>query len=71
MRGAALVRGTLLGLMLSVVVGAAGVGHASAGQAAPPRFAVEEATIADLHRAIQDGRTTCTAVVQALSLIHI
>jgi len=31
---------------------------------APP-FLVEEATIADLHRAIQQGRTTCTAVVQA------
>ena len=28
-------------------------------------FQVEEATIDDLHRAIQDGRTTCTAVVRA------
>jgi len=26
---------------------------------------VEEATIRDVHRAIQDGRTTCTAIVQA------
>ena len=25
----------------------------------------EEATIADLHQAIREGRTTCTAVVQA------
>ncbi len=31
----------------------------------PSRFQVEEATIVELHRAIQDGRTTCQAVVQA------
>src|SRR5439155_23251933 len=28
-------------------------------------FRVEEATIADLHRAIQQGETTCKAIVQA------
>jgi amidase len=28
-------------------------------------FQVEEATIGDLHRAIQDGRTTCTDVIRA------
>ena len=27
-------------------------------------FRLEEATIADLHRAIRDGTTTCAAVVQ-------
>src|SRR5713101_2689782 len=27
-------------------------------------FRVEEATIADVHRAIQQGETTCTAIVQ-------
>jgi Asp-tRNA(Asn)/Glu-tRNA(Gln) amidotransferase A subunit family amidase len=36
---------------------------ASASRA--PAFHVEEATIADLHRAIQRGETTCQAVVQA------
>jgi amidase len=48
------------------------VGHAqrpsAPAAAAPaqsaPRFQVEEATIAELHRAIQEGRTTCQAVVQ-------
>src|SRR5436189_2773726 len=38
-------------------------------QASPTRsastFRVEEATIADLHRAIQQGETTCKAIVQA------
>jgi Asp-tRNA(Asn)/Glu-tRNA(Gln) amidotransferase A subunit family amidase len=33
--------------------------------AAAPPFAVEEASIAQLHEAIQQGRTTCTQVVQA------
>jgi len=31
----------------------------------PSPFTVEEATIDDLHRAIQDGRTTCEGVVRA------
>ena len=31
----------------------------------PSRFHVEEATIADLHRAIQQGETTCRAVVES------
>ena len=65
MRGAAFVRRARAGLPLTIVVTAAGVGEAGGGQAAQPRFAVEEATIADLHQAIRDGRTTCTAVVQA------
>jgi len=29
------------------------------------RFRVEEATIADIHRAIQEGRTTCKAIVES------
>src|SRR5258708_5975708 len=36
----------------------------SAEQSAPRPFRVEEATIADVHRAIQDGSTTCRAIVQ-------
>src|SRR5262245_37708427 len=38
---------------------------AAARAAAASSFHVEEATIADLHRAIQQGETTCKAVVQA------
>ena len=34
-------------------------------EAGAASFQVEEATIGDLHRAIQDGRTTCTAVIRA------
>lgn len=34
-------------------------------RAATQPFRVEEASIADLHRAIQQGRTTCSAVVRA------
>lgn len=33
--------------------------------AAPVRFQVEEATIADIHSAIKSGQTTCAGVVQA------
>ncbi len=36
----------------------------TAEQFAPRAFRVEEATIADVHRAIQDGSTTCRAIVQ-------
>ena len=36
----------------------------TAEQSAPRPFRVEEATIADVHRAIQDGSTTCRTVVQ-------
>lgn len=43
--------------------------NAPRGDAASPTqaggFRVEEATIGELHRAIQDGRTTCTAVIRA------
>src|SRR5262245_22535949 len=43
--------------------------HQQPGRApAPARaatFNVEEATIADVHRAIQQGATTCKAIVQA------
>ena len=45
----------------STVLLAAGVAAAQG----PSPFTVEEATIDDLHRAIQDGRTTCARVVRA------
>jgi len=34
-------------------------------QSQTSRFQIEEATIADVHRAIQEGRTTCRGIVQA------
>jgi Asp-tRNA(Asn)/Glu-tRNA(Gln) amidotransferase A subunit family amidase len=37
----------------------------SPARASTSGFQVEEATIGDVHRAIQDGRTTCTDVVRA------
>ena len=46
-------------------------GVAAAAQSQPPgrprtpRFNVEEATIADVHRAIQQGQTTCRAIVES------
>jgi Asp-tRNA(Asn)/Glu-tRNA(Gln) amidotransferase A subunit family amidase len=43
-------------------VACGGGGEASSGQAP---FAIEEATIAGLHAAIQSGRTTCRGIVQA------
>lgn len=48
----------------------AGVGVACGGGAAPRAqapapFAIEEATIVGIHAAIQSGRTTCRAIVQA------
>ena len=66
--------------VVAVVVAGMGAGFAPAlllaGAQTAPRegtargagaagFQVEEATIGDLHRAIQDGRTTCAAVVRA------
>ncbi len=66
--------------VVAVVVAGIGAGFAPAlvlaGAQTAPRegtargagaagFQVEEATIDDLHRAIQDGRTTCAAVVRA------
>ncbi len=39
--------------------------RASARAATPKPFHVEEATIADVHRAIEQGETTCAAIVQA------
>src|SRR6185503_39173 len=41
-------------------------GDAMPDQSSPHEqtFRVEEATIADLHQAIRDGRTTCVAVVR-------
>ncbi len=49
-----------IGVVSLLAVLAPDVGH---GQTR--RFQVEEATIAGMHRAIQEGRTTCRAVVQA------
>lgn len=59
--------GTAGGLVLACGV-LAGAGCAPPTAAAPTMttaFAVEEATIADIHRAIQSGQTTCQGVVQA------
>ncbi|MDY6945744.1 MAG: amidase family protein [Pseudomonadota bacterium] len=50
------VHGAALALVLSL-------GHAAA--AAPGKFQVEEASIADVHAAIQSGAVTCKSIVQA------
>ncbi len=47
-----------------VAVGRASAQSAPSARTAPP-FHVEEATIPDIHRAIQRGQTTCRAIVQA------
>jgi amidase len=52
----------LTGLLLGLT---AGVARAQPPVSSPMRFHIEEATIGDMQRAIQDGRTTCKAVVQA------
>ncbi len=52
------------GFLLAGVAAAA----AQSPPAGPPRtsrFSVEEATIADVHRAIQHGQTTCRAIVES------
>jgi Asp-tRNA(Asn)/Glu-tRNA(Gln) amidotransferase A subunit family amidase len=48
-----------------VRAGAARPAQARATSRPSSRFHVEEATIADVHRAIQQGETTCRAVVQS------
>lgn len=60
---------TLVGVVAALSIFAVEVGHGQSRSTTPraasaSRFQVEEATIDELHRAIQDGRTTCTAVVQ-------
>ena len=58
--------GLLTLVALSVAAGSAACAReASSPAAAPAAFAVEEATIDGLHAAIQSGRTTCSAIVQA------
>jgi Asp-tRNA(Asn)/Glu-tRNA(Gln) amidotransferase A subunit family amidase len=52
----------LTGLLLGLT---AGVARAQPPVSSPARFHIEEATIGDMQRAIQDGRTTCKTVVQA------
>ena len=61
------VRDGLLALVvLSVAAGSAACGREPSSQAEPPAaFAVEEATIDSIHAAVQSGRTTCSAIVQA------
>ena len=44
---------------------ALGTAVAQPGTDRPEGFRIEEATIAEIHRAIQDGRTSCQGVVQA------
>ena len=56
----------LMLVALTVAVGSAACGREASTPAAPPAaFAVEEATIDGIHSAIQSGRTTCSAIVQA------
>jgi amidase len=45
--------------------GARAVQASGAAARASSRFHIEEATIADVHRAIQQGETTCRAIVEA------
>ena len=52
-------------LAVAPVFGQTAAARSAARARDAPPFQVEEATIADLHRAIQQGRTTCTAVVRA------
>ena len=65
-RGRPMKRSTTALCVLLGGVAAAGVTRqfiaTPAAQGSP--FRVEEATIADLHRAIRDGRTTCAEIVQ-------
>ena len=55
------------GALASVAVAGAAVWVATArpGAQTAPSFHIEEATIADVQRAIQQGQTTCQGVVQA------
>src|SRR5215470_12311111 len=54
----------LTGFLLAGVAAATAQSQ-PAGPSRTPRFSVEEATIADLHRAIQHGQTTCRAIVES------
>jgi amidase len=64
-------RGVLAGISAAGVLSVFGPAAASGQTPAPakprtaPRFQIEEATIEDVHRAIQQGRTTCTDVIRA------
>src|SRR5262252_2086368 len=51
------------GLLLAGVAAAAQ--SQPSGPSRAPRFRIEEATIADVHRAIQQGQTTCRAIVES------
>ena len=58
--------GLLMLVALTVAAGSAACGREASSPAAPPAaFAVEEATIDGIHAAIQSGRTSCSAIVQA------
>ena len=54
----------LAGIAAVVIIGVLAARPGSVSQSPAGPFRVEEATISDLHRAIQEQRTTCTAVVQ-------
>ena len=62
-----LVLGGAAALVLATAVprGHTGVVTVAAAAQPTPPFAIEEATIDDLHRAIRDGRTTCEGVIRA------
>src|SRR5690349_22758812 len=50
---------------VAVVLGSLLLHSALGAEPKPSGFHVEEATIADIHRAIQSGDTTCQQVIQA------
>src|SRR5688572_9449931 len=52
-------------LLLSLVAVSGDRAHGQQGQPAPFQFHLMEATIPDVHRAIQEGQLTCRALVQA------
>src|SRR5215510_9325189 len=57
---------TALGAAVCVIASIAlGVSRYASAQSPAAPFAIEEATIASMHAAIQSGQTTCRAVVQA------
>jgi amidase len=55
----------IVGIPILVVLTAAGLPMLRGAQSQPAAFRLEEATIADIHRAIQQAQITCRGLVQA------
>src|SRR5262245_22834711 len=53
------------GLFTAIMLSTLGVSSQINAQTEPFRFHLMEATIADVHRAIQEGQITCKGLVQA------